>query len=67
MHYVREQGPDLPDADAYTMLSYEDHRYGLIGLAWMSTTCRDDRSLRTSIVEYFKSNIKTAQVVLCSF
>jgi len=30
----------------------------------VNTTCNKDRSLRTSIVEYFQSNIRTAQVLV---
>ena len=64
MYYVRDRGSELPEADAYTMLSYENHSWGRIGLAWMSTTCNGDRSMRTSVVEYFQSNVKTAEVCI---
>ena len=62
VNYIRRKRSDFAEADSYVLLSYQDNRAGTIGLAWMGTTCNSDKSLRTAIVEYYQSNIKTAQV-----
>ena len=54
--------PNLPDADAYVMLSYEGSAGGVVGIAFLGTTCSSDRRLRTGITEYFVDDIMTAQV-----
>jgi len=52
---------DWPDADAYTLLSYDDGTmYGLLGLGNVQCVCHPDRSLKASIVEYLGNELDTA-------
>jgi len=37
VYYVRNHANGLPDADAYALISFQDHEGGRIGLAWLST------------------------------
>jgi len=56
-----EQNPDWAEADAYTLLSYDDGTsYGLLGLGNVGSICHPNRGYRSSIVEYLGNELDTA-------
>jgi len=56
-----DANPDWPDADAYTLLSYDDGTsYGLLGLGNVGSVCHPERAYRSSIVEYLGNELDTA-------
>merc|ERR1712142_181543 len=60
-----KENPDRPEADAYTLLSYDDGTmYGLLGLGNVQCVCHPDRSLKASIVEYLGNELDTAIAVV---
>jgi len=56
----------LPDANSYSLLTYENNAGGTIGIAWVGTTCvpAKDRGYRSNINEHFRSDVKTAQILV---
>jgi len=56
--------PSLPMADSYTLLSYHNNmQYGILGIAWVRTSCSSNRYYRTNMGEWYINNIKTAELV----
>ena len=53
---------NLLDVDGYAYFGFHGNTGGLIGIAFVSTMCRSDKSLRTSITEWFQSDLQTAEV-----
>jgi len=58
------QGSSWPDANSYSMLSYENNQGGGIGIAWLKTSCYSDPGYRTNINEFYRNDIKTAQIIV---
>jgi len=54
----------LPDADSYSLLTYENNAGGTIGIAWLRSTCSTSRGYRTNINEYFSSDVRTAAIIV---
>ena len=48
--------------DAFVMMSYRNNMAGIIGMAWVGTTCFSDKQFRTSITEYYQTQQLTAIV-----
>jgi len=53
-----------PEADSYTLLSSENNAGGVVGIAWLRSTCSSSKGMRTNINEYFNGEIRTAQIVV---
>ena len=52
----------IPFANTYVFLCYENNAGGVVGLGYVGTICHSNRRYRTSITEYFFTDLRTAQV-----
>ena len=52
-----------PNIDANLFFTHHNLVDGVIGIAWHSSMCYGDYKYRASIVEYFKSDLVTAEVI----
>ena len=56
--------PNLSDStNAFVLLSYEGNQGGVVGVAWLGTTCRSDRGMRVNINEWFVSDMRSAMII----
>ena len=54
---------DDSDIDLFVGFSWDNNNYGTTGIAWLGTVCKSQK-YRTSINEYFQTDLQTAQVCL---
>ena len=50
------------DIDAFVHLGWENNAFGTTGIAYTGAVCASEIGVRTSLNEYFMSNLETAQV-----
>jgi hypothetical protein len=48
--------------NANVFVTFENNQAGVVGIAWLGTTCRTNITFRTSINEYFETDASTGQV-----
>ena len=53
---------NLQDVDAYVYFGYDNNAEGVVGTAFIGTSCHSDQSYRSSITEWFQSDLRTAEV-----
>ena len=52
------------DIHSYSLISYDGGKeYGVLGIAWVFTSCSSNRGHRSQISEYKKGTIGAAQVL----
>lgn len=61
--YVKENHKPY-DANAYVGLTYENNQGGVVGIAYVGTTCRFNQDYQVSLNEYFRGDIRTAAIVV---
>lgn len=44
-------------------LTFADNEPGAVGIAWFRSVCESDITHRTSVIEYFNTDVATAQIV----
>ena len=52
---------DWPEADAYSLLTYENDQAGTVGIAMLGQVCSSPKQMRRLINEYHTNEIITAQ------
>ena len=66
-NYVNGLPVTVQSIDAFVMMSYRNNMAGILGMAWVGTTCFSDKQFRTSISEYYQTQQLTAIVKYYSF
>ena len=49
---------------ANAFLSYQNNETGVVGIGWVGSVCSDQLQYRTTISEWYESDVQTGQVTM---